>query len=588
MVGTLGLLVVVATALVVSACSRTEEPAVVTLPEQSATTSIPTMLAPDDEDDAELPTEPLEIAWVIQVGGPGDDVFNGVTSAGALRGSDDEDSGAATPNVVAVGASTADLTEPAPRKDERADEPDDDATPGSEDPFTDGGTDGGSGDEATPGPEDPFADDGTDDESPDLLVTRLASSGELIRNEVVGSHGPTVATSVSTVHAPGPAGTASSLPIACGFSMGDLAGQPLGLSDGWCGPVATRLDTSPETDDLARIFGFGFTMFAAEANESINDVAATGPDDVADLAAAQNMFLAGSTDGMFPGAGDSAGRGLGQGDALTFRTSLRDGTSWIRQFGTPFPDAATSVCTTDGNGYFVGWTEGDLAGRSAGGRDGWISMIDAAGMQRWLVQFGYDADEEFRSVACTGDPAEGTQQFIAVGSTTGDGPRASHGGRDALIASFAPDGSTLWATQIGGSGDDLASGVVFADGVIYVVGSTDSPAEPDDDVDDPADEDRDERIAFGTLDDTIGPGGSRDAFLTAVDARTGSILWTSRFGSDTDETVTSATITPDGLLVVAGSTAGGLGDYESAGRLDAFVVAFELPTSGGGGAQSWV
>lgn len=576
---TLGILAVAATSVVVSACTRTEEPAVVTLPEQSATTSIPTMLAPGDDDDrTELPSDPLEIAWVVQVGGPGDDVFNGVTSATALRDTTDNDQDPTSQNVVAVGASTHGIPDPGA----------DTAEPDT-------------------------------DESPDVLVTRLSTGGDTVRTEVIESHGPAVATSMATVHAPGPSGIASSLPVACGFSFGDLAGPPLGLSDGWCGPVATRLETSADTDDLARIFGFGFTMFAAEANESIAGIATTGPDNVSNLSASQNMFLAGSTDGMFPGAGDSAGRGLGQGDALTFRTSLRDGTSWIRQFGTPFPDAATSVCTTDGNGYFVGWTDGDLAGRSAGGRDGWISMIDSSGMQRWLVQFGYSAEEEFSSVACTGEPAEGTQQFIAVGSTTGDGPKESHGGTDALVASFAPDGSTLWATQVGGSGDDVATAVVVSDDIIYVVGTSDSPIEPGDDPDGSDEEDRDaptttegsesggdaqgdgslgapsrpgtddqDAGTFGMLDDTIGPGGSRDGFLTAIDATTGAILWTSRFGSAADESVTSATITADGLLVIAGSTTGALGNHESAGGTDAFVVAFQLPPTGGGGAQSWV
>lgn len=572
----LGYVTVVITAVVLTACTRSEEPAVVTLPERSSTTSIPTMLAPDDGTEPdESSTEPLEIAWVAQVGGPGDDVFDGVTPASPLD-SGSGDPAEASQNVVAVGSSTGGITET------------DDDNPDTPATSTPGTTPAG--------------------DRRSVLATRISAEGEALQSDVIDATGDSTATSAATLHTPGSDSGGAAIAVGCGLTSGDLAGPPLGLTDGWCGPLAMTIGSSSPTDDLPGVFGFGFTPFAAESNEIINGIAASDPAEDEALAARQNMYLAGSTDGMFPGAGDSAGRGLGQGDALTFRTSPLDGTSWIRQFGTPFPDASTAVCTTGGSGYFVGWTEGDLAGRSAGGRDAWISMIDSMGMQRWLMQFGYAADEQFNSVACAGDPASGTQQFVAVGVTDGDGPESSNGGTDALVASFAPDGSTLWATQFGGSGDEVATAVIVADDVIYVTGSTTSPGEPADESDgtDPGKDDDDSTTStttapsvperpsapggtpFGVLDDTIGPGGRQDAFLTAIDATTGAILWTSRFGSDDDETVTSATITEDGLLVITGSTKGSLGEYESAGGRDAFAVAFLLPSAGGGGAQSWV
>lgn len=614
-------LAVTLTVMITSACSRSEEPAVVTLPEQSATTSVPTRLTPDDNGDRDdLPTEPLGITWVVQVGGAGDDEFHGVTATGPISSADGQDDESPLQNIVAVGSATAVLTEPHPEAPEEPVDPADPAGPGSTVPSTTvpattappttvppttvptttiPPTTATPPTALAPWPEEEWPDDPSirpaDPASPTLsndqrvLVSRVSAEGTVLRSDLLPSRGPAAATSVATVHAPGATGESASLPIGCGISRGDLAGPPLGLDDAWCGPVATTLDEPDGPNDLARIFGFGFNSFAADANESIDGVATTDPEDDANLAATQNMFLAGRTDGIFPGAGDSAGRGLGQGDALTFRTSLRDGTSWIRQFGTPFADAATDVCTTGGNGYFVGWTDGDLAGSSAGGRDGWISMIDSVGMQRWLVQFGYAADEEFRSVACTGEPAEGTQQFVAVGTTNGDGPQASNGGTDAVITSFAPDGSTLWAAQFGGSGDDEASAVVVADDIIYVVGTTTSPARVREEDEDGAVPEEDPGDGtFGLLDDTIGPGGSSDGFLTAIDATTGAILWTSRFGSAADESISSATITAEGLLVVTGSTTGALGDYASAGGRDAFAMAFELPSAGGGGAQSWV
>lgn len=521
----LRLLFLLPTALLLVSCSKTDEPAIVTVPELAPSTSVPSTLAPAPEQGTGEAPAPPEIAWVTQVGGAGDDQFNAITSTLST-----EEGGRVRENLVAVGATNGGITAP---------------TAGLE----------------------------------DILSARLTTSGEVAAVNVVGSTASDVATSVAQIYAPTRANQSPlSAAVACGFTKGDFAGPPLGLLDGWCGPVNDQNEAGTAGSDAARLFGFTIAAFAADGNEVINGIATTAPDDVSTLAAEQNAFLAGSTDGLYPGAGDSTGRGLGLGDALAFRTSFARGNSWIRQFGTPQPDAATAVCTVDGNGYFVGWTDGDLAGRSNGGRDAWISMIDRSGMQRWLIQFGYPANEEFRAVATGGKPAEGTQQFIAVGVTDGDGPQPSKGAKDALIAAFAPDGSVLWSLQTGAALDDDAAAVAYYDSTIYVAGTTTSAA---------ATADTAAVEGLGELNPAIGPGGAKDAFLTAIDPATGAMLWTTRFGSEADERVTALTITPSGLLTVVGSTTGALGSNTSAGGADGFVVAFQLP-SAGGGAQSWV
>ena len=462
---------------------------------------------------------------MVQVGGTGDDVFNALTST---LSADSENR--ASEHVVAVGSTTEGITAP---------------TAGLE----------------------------------DVLSSRITTAGEIESTNVVGSTGTDIATAASKIYAPVRNNQSPlSAAVACGVTKGDLAGPPLGLLDGWCGPVADSADGTSDNSDTSNPFGFSIKSLGAESNEVITGIASTRPDDSSTLAAEQNVYISGTTDGLYPAAGDSTGRGLGLGDALAFRTSLSRGTAWIRQFGTPQPDAATAVCTVDGNGYFVGWTDGDLGAKSSGGRDAWISMIDRAGMQRWLIQFGYAANEEFRAVAVGGEPAEGTQQFIAVGVTDGDGPQPSKGAKDALIAAFAPDGSVLWSLQTGAELDDDAAAVVYHDSTIYVAGTTTSAA---------ATEDTSEVNGIGDLNPAIGPGGAKDIFVTAIDPATGAVLWTTRLGSAGDEVVTSMTVTDSGLLTVAGSTTGALGTNTNAGKADAFVVAFQLP-SAGGGAQSWV
>ncbi|MCB1255644.1 MAG: hypothetical protein KDB26_00970 [Microthrixaceae bacterium] len=495
------------------------------MPELAPSTSVPSTLAPAPDQESSEPPAPPDVEWVVQVGGTGDDKFNALTST---LSADSENR--ASESIVAVGSTSEGITSP---------------TAGAE----------------------------------DVLSSRIAANGEIESTDVVGSKNTDVATAASRVYAPvrnnqSPLSEA----VACGLTGGDLAGPPLGLFDGWCGPVAHGGDTTTDSSGADDLFGFSIKSFGAESNEVVTGIAATLPDDNSTLAAEQNVYISGTTDGLYPAAGDSTGRGLGLGDALAFRTSLSRGTAWIRQFGTPQPDAATAVCTVDGNGYFVGWTDGDLGAKSSGGRDAWISMIDRAGMQRWLIQFGYGANEEFRAVAVGGEPAEGTQQFIAVGLTDGDGPQPSKGGKDALIAAFAPDGSVLWSLQTGGELDDDAAAVAYHDSTIYVAGTTTSAA---------ASPDASAIDGIGDLNPAIGPGGAKDIFLTAIDPATGAVQWTTRLGSDGDEVVTSMTVSEGGLLTIAGSTTGALGTNTNAGKADAFVVAFQLP-SAGGGAQSWV
>jgi hypothetical protein len=67
---------------------------------------------------------------------------------------------------------------------------------------------------------------------------------------------------------------------------------------------------------------------------------------------------------------------------------------------------------------------------------------------------------------------------------------------------------------------------------------------------------------------------------------TGEVRWITQFGSEADDDVQAITITEDGLVVVAGQTAGSLGDDPNAGGLDGFLIAFPLPRSGGSAASS--
>jgi hypothetical protein len=495
------LLGVVACSAVLASCSfDRDQPATVTLPKRS-TTTVPPTLAPGDEpagSGAATPEAPT-LAWVVQVGGVGDDTFEAVTGA--------------QEQVVAVGSTSGGIDAPAA-----------------------GGT--------------------------DVLSATVSTSGELEGTTQFGSTGDDAATGVSSTQ---------DRVVACGTTTGLLGSPPpfsegdSGAGDGWCSELPDGAVEQLGGSEREFVTGVSFPADAA-----------TGGD-----AGVVTGYASGGIDGFFPGAEDPAGRGLGGGDALAFRIGSDGSALWARQFGTPAADAATAVRDADGDGMFVGWTDGDLEGPSAGGRDGWISWIDSDGVQRWITQIGGTGNDEFLAVDVSGEARRGDERFVAAGWTDGDvdgaGPLANSGGTDAVVTAFATNGSPLWSTQLGGELDDRATAVASDGTTIYVAGTTQAGDGTGD---------AEGLVGLGELDPQIGPGGLGDVFLAALDAATGEVAWIQRYGSVADERVTAMTTTEDGLLVIAGVTAGQVGDTAPAGGLDAFLMAFPLPSSGGGAASS--
>jgi len=404
----------------------------------------------------------------------------------------------------------------------------------------------------------------------DVLRATVTSEGLLEAVTQFGDGGDDVARGVAA---------SQDAVLACGSTTSALGAEAGGAVDAWCAPLGA---------DGAELV----TQLGGSSNEQFSGVSL--PDDaVAAAPVGVTGYASGAVDGFFPGAQDPAGRGLGAGDALAVRIGADGRPLWARQFGTAGADAATAVRTVGDDGIFVGWTDGDLEGRSKGQRDGWISRIDASGVQRWITQLGGAGNEEFLAVAASGEARRGTEQFVAVGSTDGDvdgtGPLANSGGEDALISSFGTDGATRWTTQLGSELDDTATAVATDGSTVYVAGTTTtSTAGTATTV--PGDGSGPTTsvpgIGLGELDPSVGPGGGTDGFLAALDAETGEVRWLLRLGSEADDTITAMTVTEDGMLVLAGTTRGQIADTPPAGGLDGFLLAFPLPSAGGGAASS--
>lgn len=467
-----------AVTVIAGACSLDrEEPATVTLPEMNTTTTTlaegPDRLAPEDA------AEPLPVAWIVQVGGPGDDAF------AALSGAQD--------TVIAVGD-----------------------TDGLPDTPNQGGV--------------------------DVLVTRVETSGELRSTTSAGSPADDRASGVTVDEGQ---------PLVCGSTAGDLGAPTGGGIDAWCALV---------DDDGA--------LVAPTQLGGSDDEVATG---VGTSPGVGHAYVSGTLSGLLPGAQDTTGRGLGNGDALMMQVDPQGRPVWARQFGTGAADGAmAAVGNPDGDGIAGGFTDGDLEGRSKGARDSWLSRFDPSGNQRWITQLGSSGNDSIVAVTVTGEASQGTELFVGAGITDADvdaeGPGLNAGLNDGFVAAVSTNGSLQWISQFGSDFEETVGGVAADGDVVYVTGSSGD--------------------GFGELLEDGGLGGARDGYLAALDAASGTVLWVSRFGSEADETMTGLAVTEDGLLVASGVTTGQMGQDAPAGGADAFVIAFPLSTAGGGAASS--
>ncbi|MBS1837471.1 MAG: hypothetical protein JST64_07210 [Actinobacteria bacterium] len=488
-------LIVALVALVVAGCSGNEDATTSTTTSTTAAPSTTTSTPPADRD-------PLQVAWVRQVGGPGDDVLNAATGRGDA--------------VIGIGT-TAGLTTM--------------SRPGT------GAT--------------------------AAFVDVVAASDGTQRATVQSTQAATVTgTAIASA-------TSADRTIACGATAG--ASASAGTAHGWCATAgldgALGAATVPGTDRSDTVAG---VAVASDGNET---------------------YAVGSTDGLFPGAKDPTGGELGEGDALVTRIAPSGALSWARQFGSSAPDAATSVTTSDGgDAVIAGWTDGttraDTTG-AVGAGDAWIARMDPSGSQRWMTQYGSAGVDRALAVASGGDPRQGTETFVTAGSTDGAVAHSSNlGATDAIVHAFDASGRLRWSLQFGSTADDVATGVAVDGTTAYVTGTTAGKiiggrqialtptAGPDGTT---------SSTAPGT---TVPPtGGGLDGFLAAVDLATGELRWVAQFGTAGDERVTGVTRSSSGLLVVTGSTTGQLTASPAGGGTDGFMVAFALPSGGGGAAR---
>jgi hypothetical protein len=188
-------------------------------------------------------------------------------------------------------------------------------------------------------------------------------------------------------------------------------------------------------------------------------------------------------------------------------------TTWVGTLGGGWDDHAYAVRSTSDGGYVAA---GSTSSTGDGSVDVYLVKMDAKGVVQWERAFGGTDWDEARAVQETSDGG-----FVVVGSTRSFGG----GGSDYLLIRTDAAGNDLWATALGGPGNQYGFSVIeTADGGFLVAGQTSSVR-----------------------------GTDYDLSLVKTDSQ-GGLLWAKTYGGIRDEAGYSVLETPGGGFMVAGYT----------------------------------
>jgi len=198
-----------------------------------------------------------------------------------------------------------------------------------------------------------------------------------------------------------------------------------------------------------------------------------------------NIYLAGWTESSdLPAFGGYQYLPNGRIDGFVAKANSSGILQFCSYFGGELEDRIQAMAV-DGSGAIVlaGFTNSSgfptqsaLRGTLAGGRDAFVSRLNAAGSQlifsTYLGGSGPDS-----ALALTVD-ASGNIAVVGETASTdfprqGTGNTGPAGGVDGFLARFSSAGTLLASTYFGGSGDDRIRGVAIgADGTLHLTGST--------------------------------------------------------------------------------------------------------------------
>ncbi|MFN6465928.1 MAG: SBBP repeat-containing protein [Nostoc sp. DedVER02] len=257
---------------------------------------------------------------------------------------------------------------------------------------------------------------------------------------------------------------------ATGYTLGDLGGENAGSSDIW----------------LAKFDNDGNQLWIKQFGTSGDDAPFF---DGLEVDSNDNVFLTGYTDSNL------GGTNAGSYDAWVTKYDKDGNQLWLKQFGTPDYDTATTVSADGyGNVYVSGITDGSLGGVNAGSYDAWVVKLDTD-----------DGTIQDYSINNRNEVIYGGSQAEKITTGNGNDTIYGNGGEDTLIAGNG-DNLVVGASQADiittGNGNDTIYGnggedtLIAGDGDNLVVGASQA-----------------DKITTGNGNDTIYGNGGEDTLI---------------------------------------------------------------------------
>jgi hypothetical protein len=231
--------------------------------------------------------------------------------------------------------------------------------------------------------------------------------------------------------------------------------------------------------------------------------------------------------------------------------------TWARSIGQVGPLAVSD----DGNVVIAGAFNGSVSFdsdvlTSAGASDVFVAQLDGNGVVTWTHQFGSTGFDYAFSVAVDRASVYVAGEFSAT-VDFGKGPVTSSGSTDACLIAFDGQRNVSWVDTFGGSTNEAAYSVDFANGRVALTGEVDSNG-----------------VDYGG-----GPvtAQGNDVFVTTRDAATGGYIDQRGIGGAQSDRDPVVALTAGGLVVsfdTQSDVDAGGGNMPTLGFLDTIVASY--------------
>lgn len=174
-------------------------------------------------------------------------------------------------------------------------------------------------------------------------------------------------------------------------------------------------------------------------------------------------------------AGASCSQGLNRPDMLVARLNAAGAVAYTTCVGGDGLESGAAVAVRDGVAYVTGETQSSNfpAGTLQGASDILVATVNSSGALTSSARFGGDAEDAGKGIAL-----DGSGNIYVAGSTSSAGgfpvsPGAFGGVTDGLVVKLQPTLAPVFATYLGGTGEDVAERLtVDTVNALYVGGDT--------------------------------------------------------------------------------------------------------------------